>query len=100
MVVVSSRLDSDACWSSNVSGAFKRLAVVGILAVLMGLTARPYVEDRILTAFSPGIIAPRGSLAEIERSTIELFERVSPSVVEITTITIGDDSSNTQSLES
>ena len=85
------------CWSSNVSGAFKRLAVFGILAVLIGPTARPYVEDRILTAFSPGSIAPRGSVAEIERSTIELFERVSPSVVEITTITIGDDSSKSGS---
>ena len=72
---------------------FISIAVVGIVAAAAGMAARPYVEDRLLTALSPLAIGPRGSLAEIEHSTIELFKRVSPSVVEITTIVVGDDSS-------
>ena len=57
------------------------------------MAARPYVEDGLLTALSPFAVGPRGSVAEIQRSTIELFKRVAPSVVEITTIVVGDDSS-------
>jgi 2-alkenal reductase len=78
-----------------VSGTFVRIAIVGIVAVVAGMAARPYVEGRLLTVLHPNptAIGPRGSLTEIERATIDLFERVAPSVVEITTITIGDDSS-------
>jgi len=31
----------------------------------------------------PRAVEPRGSLSDLERSTIELFERVSPSVVQV-----------------
>lgn len=73
--------------------AFIRIAVVGIIAVVAGLAARPYVEDLLPTAFRLSAIGPRGGAADIERATIKLFERASPSVVMITTITIGDDAS-------
>jgi 2-alkenal reductase len=35
------------------------------------------------SAAAPRAIAPRGSLAEFERTAVELFERVSPSVVQV-----------------
>ena len=37
---------------------------------------------------TPRVVTPRGDLAEDEKTTIELFERVSPSVVYITSIAI------------
>ena len=75
------------------NGAFIRIAAIGIVAVVAGMIARPYVEDRFLTGGRPSANGPRGGLAEIERATIDLFDRVSPSVVMITSITIGDDAS-------
>ncbi len=52
------------------------------LVLLAVIAARPYLEHTILAA-TPRPIEPRGELAEIERSTIRVFETVSPSVVQI-----------------
>ncbi len=76
----------------NGTFTFIRIAVIGIVAALVGVTARPYVED-LLTALSSNPGRSRGSLVEIERSTIDLFKRVAPSVVEITSVIVSDDSS-------
>ena len=60
-----------------------RPLLLGILIVLVVLAAQPYIERLFLAATTPRIIEPRGNLADIERSTIELFERVAPSVVQV-----------------
>ena len=63
----------------------RTLAVVA--AVILGLAAlfvaRPYIDYRLYAATNPRSIEPRGDLAEYERATIALFERVSPSVVQV-----------------
>jgi 2-alkenal reductase len=63
----------------------RTLAVVA--AVILGLAAlfvaRPYIDYQLYAATTPRPIEPRGDLADYERSTIALFERVSPSVVQV-----------------
>jgi 2-alkenal reductase len=55
-----------------------------ILAVLFGLYAlEPYVRTYVLSATVPRLAEPRGALAEFERTSIALFERISPSVVQV-----------------
>jgi S1-C subfamily serine protease len=56
---------------------------LGILIVLCVIAVRPYVEDRLYSATTPRPVEPRGSLADFEKSTIEIFQRVSPSVVQV-----------------
>jgi 2-alkenal reductase len=59
------------------------LVLAAILLVAGGIALRPYVEYRLYAATAPRPVEPRGDLAEYERSTIALFERVSPSVVQV-----------------
>jgi 2-alkenal reductase len=73
----------------NVSGVFTRLIPAVILAVLTAFNL--HAEERPPAAG----VESRSILAEIERATINLFERASPSVVEITVITNGDSSTST-----
>ena len=58
-----------------------------VAAVILGLAAlfiaRPYIDYGLYAATDPRPIEPRGDLAEYERATIALFERVSPSVVQV-----------------
>jgi S1-C subfamily serine protease len=55
-----------------------------ILLVLVGLfVARPYVDRLLFSATTPRAVQARGDLAEAERTAIAIFERVSPSVVQI-----------------
>src|SRR5579862_1834602 len=58
------------------------VAVAGVMlqnaGFLPGLGGRAAIESRPIT--------PRGDLADDEKSTIELFREVSPSVVHITTL--------------
>jgi 2-alkenal reductase len=61
---------------------FGTLLVV-VLVVLGLFVAKPYVDAMLFSATTPRAIEPRGDLAEAERSTIAIFERVSPSVVQI-----------------
>ena len=75
------------------SAALKRIALVGILAAVAGMAARPYAEDLVRSTLALHAIEPCCSLVNIEHETIALFERASPSVVEVTTITSGGGSS-------
>ena len=62
---------------------FGRFAIIAVL-VLVGLyIALPHVDRLLFSATTPRAVEPRGSLSNIERSTVELFERVSPSVVQV-----------------
>src|SRR5918911_1651540 len=59
----------------------------GVLLVLLVLfaayVAEPYVRNFLLWTGTPRPVTARGDLAEAERATIELFQRVSPSVVHV-----------------
>src|SRR3954463_123765 len=58
--------------------------VILIVVILLGFVVlRPYVEPHLFSATTPRPVEARGNLADTERSTIELFERVSPSVVQV-----------------
>jgi S1-C subfamily serine protease len=60
-----------------------KIIVFGLLVVLAIYVGQPYVDRFMFSASTPRAIAPRGNLIDLERTTIELFERVSPSVVQV-----------------
>src|SRR5437868_5936520 len=62
---------------------FTRIAVVVLLVVLGAYLAQPYVDRWFYSASTPRAVEPRGALADLERTTIAIFERVSPSVVQV-----------------
>src|SRR4030081_2912260 len=62
---------------------FAKFLVVALLVVLGVYIGQPYVDRLLFSASTPRTVAPRGNLSDLERSTIELFERVSPSVVQV-----------------
>src|SRR5215813_3658186 len=59
------------------------LILAGILIALGIFALRPYIEYRLYAATTPRPVEPRGDLADFERTTIAIFERVSPSVVQV-----------------
>lgn len=61
------------------------LLIVAI--VLFGIYALgPYVRPYLFSATTPRIIEPRGDLADFERTSIALFEQVSPAVVQVVVV--------------
>jgi 2-alkenal reductase len=62
---------------------FARFAVFALLVVLGVYVAQPYIDRLLYSASTPRAVEPRGSLSDLERSTIALFERASPSVVQV-----------------
>jgi 2-alkenal reductase len=62
---------------------FFRIALVVALVLLAGFVAEPYVARFLYAVEAPRTVAPRGDLAPAERSTVDLFERVSPSVLHV-----------------
>src|SRR3954447_4448201 len=60
-----------------------RLLILVVLLLLGFVVFRPYVERSLFSATTPRAVEARGNLSDSEQSTIELFERVSPSVVQI-----------------
>jgi 2-alkenal reductase len=56
---------------------------LAILVVLGFIALQPYIQDRLYSASTPRPVEPRGSLADYEKTTIEIFQRVSPSVVQV-----------------
>jgi hypothetical protein len=73
--------------------AFRYLMAL-ILIVVAAMTIRPYIEYRIYAATTPRPVEARGSLADYESSAIEIFERVSPTVVYV----VGREGPDEQSL--
>jgi 2-alkenal reductase len=59
------------------------LILVAFLVLLALFVGKPYVDRFLFAATTPRAVEPRGDLAEAERATIAIFERVSPSVVQI-----------------
>ena len=60
-----------------------RAALFVALLLLAAFVAEPYISRLLYAETAPRTIAPRGDLAADERSTIELFQRSSPSVVHV-----------------
>ena len=60
-----------------------RIVVIALFVVLGVYVGQPFVDRLLFSAATPRAIEPRGSLSDLERSTIQLFERVSPSVVQV-----------------
>ena len=62
---------------------FTKIAIGALLVVLVIYVGQPYVDRWLFSASTPRTVEPRGTLADIERTTIEIFERDSPSVVQV-----------------
>jgi 2-alkenal reductase len=60
-----------------------RIVLIALFVVLGVYVGQPYVDRLLFSAATPRAVEPRGSLSDLERSTIQLFERVSPSVVQV-----------------
>jgi 2-alkenal reductase len=63
------------------SDRFGRIMGVIALLLLAALVAQPHLDRLIYGA--PRSVEARGNLADAERTAIEIFERVSPSVVQV-----------------
>ncbi|EJW10340.1 chymotrypsin [Rhodovulum sp. PH10] len=58
--------------------------VLLVVAVALGVTlAQPVLQRWFYSATEPRAVEPRGDLAAFERTTIAIFDRVSPSVVQV-----------------
>jgi S1-C subfamily serine protease len=62
---------------------FSPTAIVILIVLLAVIAGRPYLDRFLFAATAPRPVAARSDLAEVERATINLFERVSPSVVQV-----------------
>ena len=60
-----------------------RILLIALLIVVGVYFGQPYLDRLLYSASTPRAIEPRGSLAEIERTTIDIFQRISPSVVQV-----------------
>ena len=60
-----------------------QLGLALVLVLLVVIVARPSIERALFASTTPRSVEPRGSLSEAERSTITIFESVSPSVVQV-----------------
>lgn len=82
----SSQKSSDS--SGGLAGFLQRwlLPIVALSALALVIADRFWLPDRgLVPDAQPRLVEPRGSLAAQERSTIELFERASPSAVYVDT---------------
>jgi 2-alkenal reductase len=64
-------------------GRFFRFAIIAVLALLAASVAQPYVTRLLLSGTAPRPVTARGDLSDAEQSITALFERVSPSVVQV-----------------
>lgn len=64
------------------------LVLVFLVFVMLGVQYLPGLLTASKPPAEPRAVTPRGDLAEDEKTTIELFESVSPAVVYITSITV------------
>jgi 2-alkenal reductase len=61
---------------------FTKLALVGLLVLIGVVAAQPYI-DRYVLSGEPRQVVARADLTEAETTTIEIFEQVAPSVVQV-----------------
>src|SRR5258707_13478075 len=60
-----------------------KIVIAALLVVLAVYVVQPYVDRWLFSASTPRTVEPRGSLSDIERTPIEIFEHASPSVVQV-----------------
>src|SRR5579859_2798200 len=65
------------------NGRLIRFVIIVLAALFAGLLAQSYVARLPGSAPAPRPVAARGDLSDAEKSIIDLFERVSPSVVQV-----------------
>ena len=63
-----------------------RLLIVAATVLLLFFLFQPNLRGYFFSASTPREVQPRGALAEFERTAIELFERTSPSVVQVVVV--------------
>ena len=68
------------------SNRLVKAALLGVLLVVLAVMAFPYARQMFFAASTPRVVEPRGDLSSLEKSTIELFEKASPSVVQVVAI--------------
>jgi 2-alkenal reductase len=66
-----------------VNNRFPRFVLAALLVLMTAFVAEPYVRDFAYSQSTPREINARGALADFERAAIEIFQRDSPSVVQI-----------------
>ena len=64
-------------------GRLNRLILTGFIFLMVAAAARPYVMDRSYSMTAIRAVKARGDITEYERTTIAIFDRVSPSVVQV-----------------
>ena len=62
---------------------FTRIALILALVLLAAFVAEPYVARYFYATEAPRTVAARGDLAPAEKATVELFQRVSPTVLHV-----------------
>ena len=62
---------------------FTQLTLALISILLFFIAAQPYIERILYASTTPRTVEPRSSLSDFEASTTALFERASPSVVQV-----------------
>jgi S1-C subfamily serine protease len=75
-------------------GRLKRLLLTGFLFLMAVVAARFYVVGRAYSATALHALERRGDITEHERTTIAVFDRVSPSVVQVADASDDNDSDN------
>jgi 2-alkenal reductase len=65
------------------SDRFVRIALFAVIALLAAFVAEPYLARYVLSETAPRAVAARGDLGPAETSVVDLFQRVSPSVVHV-----------------
>src|SRR5262245_23952757 len=61
--------------------------LIGTTAVLLLLfVLQPTLRSYLFSASTPREVQPRGTLADFERTAIQLFQRTSPSVVQVVVV--------------
>jgi len=61
----------------------RRIAWTAIAVLLALYLAQPMIERFVFQTTAPRAIEPRADLSDLEKSTVALFERVAPSVVQV-----------------
>ena len=64
----------------------RRIAWIVVAVLLVLYLAQPTIERLLFQTTTPRPVAPRADLADLERSTVSLFERVAPSVVQVVSL--------------
>jgi S1-C subfamily serine protease len=60
-----------------------RILLAAAVLLAVGLVAAPYARHHFFAATTPRLVQPRAELTELEKTTIALFERSSPAVVQV-----------------